>query len=196
MQLIIYKTVGHKRMKPKYTYKKSSEFIDNIDFEYFETYSLLRGQKFEEEIESLESEFTNIKSKTDRNEAQKRRLSELDELLNFTQVIINKKGQLHFSAEKINRIEKTDSKSERLIEILKTEINDIPNWMCAPIYRDAILFYDKNDNLIKPLNICLSCEYMETELFDHINADFKTYELMRKFLIDIGHKVETEKARC
>ena len=181
-------------MKPKYTYIKSSEFIDNIDFEYFETYSLQRGQNFEEEIESLESEFANIKSKTDQNETQKSRLSELDGLLNFTQVIINKKGQLHFSAEKINRIEKTDSKSKRLIEILKTEINDIPNWMCAPIYRDAILFYDKNDNLIKPLNICLSCEYMETRLFNHINSDFKTYELMREFLIDIGHKVETEKA--
>ena len=181
-------------MKQKYTYRKSLEFIEKIDFEYFETYSLQRGKKFEEEIESLESEFANIKSKTDRNETQKKRLSELDELLNFTQVIINKKGQFHFSAEKINRIEKTDSKSKRLIEILKTEINDIPNWMCAPIYRDAILFYDKNETLIQQLNICLSCEYMETELFNHINADFKTYELMREFLIEIGHKIGTEKA--
>ncbi|MEH1006895.1 MULTISPECIES: hypothetical protein [unclassified Winogradskyella] len=181
-------------MKPNYTYKKSSEFIENIDFEYFETYSLQRGEKFEGKIKSLESEFANIKSKNGGNKTQKNRLSELNELLNFTQVIINEKGQFHFSAEKINRIEKTDSKSKRLIEILKTEIKDIPNWMCAPIYRDAILFYDKNENLVQQLNICLSCEYMETELFNHINADFKTYELMREFLIEIGHKIETEKA--
>lgn len=51
--------------------------------------------------------------------------------------------------------------------------------MCAPIYRAAILFYDKNENLIQQLNVCLSCEYMETELFNHINTNFKTYELMR-----------------
>ena len=181
-------------MKPKYTYINSSEFIKNIDFEYFVTYSLQRGIKFEKKIESLESEFNNLKSKTNLNETDKSRLSELDELLNFTQVIINKKGQFHFSAEKVIRIEKTNSKSKRLIEILKTQINDIPNWMCAPIYRDAILFYDKNGTLIKQLNICLSCEYMEAELFNHINADFKTYELIREYLIEIGHKIETEKA--
>ncbi len=92
-------------MKPNYTYKKSSEFIENIDFEYFETYSLQRGEKFEGKIKSLESEFANIKSKNGGNETQKNRLSELNELLNFTQVIINKKGQFHFSAEKIKRIE-------------------------------------------------------------------------------------------
>jgi hypothetical protein len=142
----------------------------------------------------LESEFNYLKSKTDLNKTEKDRLCELDELLNFTQVIVNKKGQLHFSAVKINRIEKANPKSIRLIEILKTEINDVPNWMCSPIYRDAILFYDKNETLIKQLNICLSCEYMETELFNHINADFKTYELMQEYLIEIGHKIETEKA--
>ncbi|WP_138434403.1 hypothetical protein [Winogradskyella algicola] len=181
-------------MKPKYTYKNSSEFIENLDFEYFETYSLQRGLKFEKKIETLESEFNNLKSKTDLNEKQKNRLSELDQLLNIVQVIINKKGQFHFSSEKINRIEKTDSRSKKLIDILKTEINDVPNWMCAPIYRDAILFYNKNGILIKQLNICLSCEYMVTELFNHINADFKTYELMREYFIEIGHKIESKTA--
>ena len=181
-------------MKPKYTYKKSSEFIENIDFEYFETYSFQRGPIFERKIESLESEFDYLKSKTNLNTTEKDRLSELDELLNFTQVIVNKKGQFHFSAVKINRIEKANPKSKRLIEILKTEIKDVPNWMCAPIYRDAILFYDNNNTLIEQLNICLSCEYMETELFNHINADFNTYELMREYFIEIGHKVEIKKA--
>ena len=62
--------------------------------------------------------------------------------------------------------------------------------MCAPIYRDAIVFYDLNKEIISTLNVCLSCEYMETKMFNHINADVETYNLMREFFIGLGHKVE------
>jgi len=181
-------------MKPKYAYTDSSYFIDNLEFEYIETYSLQRGEPFDKKIELLESEFEKLETITELSKTEKNRLSELNDLLNFTQVIINKKGEFHFSSEKVNRFQKTDIETKRLIKILQTETKDIPNWMCAPIYRDAILFFDKNDVLIKQLNICVSCEYMETELFNHINCDFKTYELMSEFLIDIGHNIEAEEA--
>ncbi|WP_158851427.1 hypothetical protein [Algibacter sp. L1A34] len=63
-------------MKQKYTYKNNRNLLKNINFEYFETYSLQRGEKLEKKIKSLESEFDKIKSKTDRNETLKNRLSE------------------------------------------------------------------------------------------------------------------------
>jgi hypothetical protein len=31
---------------------------------------------------------------------------------------------------------------------------------------------------------------METKMFDHINGDYKTYDLLKRFFIDIGHEVE------
>ena len=31
---------------------------------------------------------------------------------------------------------------------------------------------------------------METTKFNHINGDFKTYELLKQFFFDIGHNVE------
>ncbi len=61
--------------------------------------------------------------------------------------------------------------------------------MCAPIYRDAIVFY-KDNKIVSTLNVCLSCEYMETKMFKHVNADNETYKLFRQFFIDCGHHVE------
>ena len=31
---------------------------------------------------------------------------------------------------------------------------------------------------------------METKMFDHINGDYETYDLFKRFFIDIGHEVE------
>ena len=31
---------------------------------------------------------------------------------------------------------------------------------------------------------------METKMFDHINGDYETYDLFKRFFIDIGHDVE------
>jgi len=183
-------------MKPNYTYQNSSDFIEDLDFAYLETYSLQRGQEFDDELKSLESEFDNLNSRTDLNKVEKNRLKQIDELINYVQFVIDKNGKLHFSASKTNRFEKTESKSKLLIEILKTEAKIIADWMCAPIYRDAILFFDKNDDLINVLNICFSCERMATKMYNQIEADEKTYKLLRDFFSNIGHEIETESASC
>ena len=84
----------------------------------------------------------------------------------------------------------TDAKIETLKSILRTEIIDIPSWLCAPKYRDAFVFYNKDNKIVSVLNVCLSCQYMETTKFNHINGDWRTYDLLKRFFIDIGHEVE------
>ena len=181
-------------MTPYYTYISSIDFINNLTFDYVETYSFQRGVEFEENKKRLKIEYDKLKiQKAESNDLipdEEKRFSKLHELLGFTQYLINDKGQFHPSSKLTNTFKYKEPIVDRIKEILRTEIVDIPRWLCSPIYRDAIVFYDRNHKIITPLNICLSCQYMETTRFNHINGDYKTYDLFKRFFIDIGHDVE------
>lgn len=178
----------------KYTYISSIDYITNLAFDYVETYSFQRGEQFEKNNLLNRSEYNTLQRrklrKNDLSDFQESRLNELKELINYTQYILNDKGEFHPSSKKTNTFKSTDQKVIDLKNILKTEIKDIPSWMCAPKYRDAFVFYDKNNKIVSTLNVCLSCQYMETEIFNHINGDFITYDLLKHFFIKAGHDVE------
>ncbi|BDD05295.1 hypothetical protein [Aureibacter tunicatorum] len=181
-------------MTPKYSYISSIEFINKLEFEYIETYSLQRGTEFETESKVGFKEFEKLQKQLEKNgdlsEIEMSRLLMLKKLHGFTQYLINNNGEFHPSAEKTGTFKSDDQIIEKLKSILNTPIKEVPSWMCAPVYRDAIVFYDLNKEIISTLNVCLSCEYMETRMFNHINADAETYNLMREFFIELGHKVE------
>lgn len=177
-----------------YKYIDSTDFITNLTFDYVETYSFQRGAEFEENRKLIQAEFEKLKVKKQRDSNLTRneneRFLELNGLLGCTQYLLNDKGEFHPSSKKTNTFKSKDTNVDRIIDILLTEIIDIPRWLCAPVYRDAIVFFDKGNKIITALNICLSCQYMETKVFNHVNGDYKTYDLFKRFFIDIGHEVE------
>jgi hypothetical protein len=181
-------------MAPLYTYKSSADFINDLTFDYVETYSFQRGAEYELQQKMFEQEYEKLKSRKSRlNDltiAEEDEFITLEKRCGFTQYLINEENQFHYSSTKTNTFTSLDSKTELLKIILRTEIKDIPSWLCAPMYRDAFVFYDSKGNIISALNVCLSCQYMETTKFNHINGDYKTYDLLKRFFIDIGHKVE------
>ncbi|MDR6762626.1 hypothetical protein J2Y38_002837 [Flavobacterium sp. 2755] len=178
----------------QYFYKSSIDFISDLPFDYVETYSFQRGELYEESNSSNKSEYEKLKQrklqKNDLSDFQELKLNELKNLVGYTQYILNDKGEFHPSSKKINSFKSTDQQVIDLKNILKTKIQDIPNWMCAPIYRDALVFYNKNGKIVETLNICLSCQYMETKMFNYINGDFITYDLLKHFFIEAGHVIE------
>jgi hypothetical protein len=109
------------------------------------------------------------------------------------QYLFNDEGQIHPSGQKMNTFQSINPLTGRLKDILRTAIQDIPSWMCAPIYRDAIVFYSLSGQVVSVLNICLSCEYMQIDQFTHIDADAKTYALLSEFFVNIGHQIEAER---
>jgi hypothetical protein len=183
-------------MEPNYTYIPSPNFINNLTFNYVETYSLQRGKDFEEKRKIEILEYDKLKVRNEKRDnltaTEKERLNQLNKLLGFTQYLLNDEKQFHPSSKKINTFKFDNPIVERLKDILKTDVIEIPSWMCAPVYRDALVFYDKDSEIITTLNICLSCEYMETTKFNHIEADCKTYDLLKQFFIDIGHEVKND----
>ena len=112
--------------------------------------------------------------------------------LTTTQFLIDSDGNFHASSEKIQTLKKNDGKLKELVAILEIDANDVPTWMCSPVYRDAIVFYDHSGQVISTLNICFSCQYMATKVFSEIMADVKVYHLLRDFLLDLGHEIEQD----
>ena len=181
-------------MTPRYTYIFSTEFINNLKFDYVETYSFQRGKEYELKQKKFDKEYNKLElRKSEFNDLtieEEQKFISLKKLCGSVQYLIDDDNQFHYSSEKTNTFVSTDSKIELLKNILRTEVKDIPAWMCSPMYRDAFVFYDIEDNIVSVLNVCLSCQYMETTKFNHINGDSKTYDLLKKFFIDIGHKVK------
>lgn len=181
-------------MTPRYTYISSTDFVKSLTFDYVETYSFQRGTEFEENKKLAQAEYDRLKIRKETLDNlsfdEEQSFVNLNGLLRHTQYLINDKGQFHSSSKKTNTFSQGDLKIDKIKNILLTEINDIPRWLCSPVYRDALVFYSSDRKIVSTLNICLSCQYMETKMFDHINGDYKTYDLFKRFFIDIGHDIE------
>lgn len=179
-------------MKIKPTYTSSIDYINNLEFDYLETYSLQRGEKYGGRIinDPEYKEFQSLKKKKELSESQILRLEQLNKFYGYTQYLIDSDGMFHPSAEKTGTYKIDNVIIEKLKFILNTPIKEVPSWMCAPVYRDAIVFYNSDNKIVSTLNVCLSCEYMETKMSNYINGDVKTYTLMREFFTELGHGVE------
>jgi hypothetical protein len=183
-----------KHKMTQYTYILSFDYINNLTFDYVETYSFQRGTEFEEINKTSQLEYEKLKVRKGKHNnltvLEEKRFLELHELWGFTQYLVKDKGQFHSSSIRTHTFISADPQIDRLKNILRTEIKDIPAWMCAPMYRDAVVFYDKSNRIVSTLNVCLSCEYMETKMFSHVDGDNKAYDLLRQYFIDLGHKIE------
>jgi len=173
----------------------SSHYIQGLAFDYIETYSLQRGDEYEAAIQVLKPEHNRLKVRKEKRnnltETEEIRLGELDGLFDITQYLIDDTGRFHFSSQRTNTFQYDNDVVGLLKDILNTKTTDVSHWMCAPIYRDAIVFYKSSSEIVSALNICLSCETMAIGSSSQLVADNSTYEMLRKFFKEIGHPVES-----
>lgn len=106
------------------------------------------------------------------------------------QYLINPNGLIQPSARLHKKLPYDNPLTYELVQILKTDIENRPAFMCAPYYRDGIIFYNNNGQIVSVLNVCLSCCYMQTDENTYINGDFLTYDLLKKFFLQMEHDVE------
>lgn len=144
---------------------QSKDYIKNIDFEYVETYSFQQ-----------QAYYSDATRNTVAISWYDNRITDLN-------------GNLDRSSEKISSFRHNSQDMIKLNHILETEVANLPSWMCLPIYRDAIIFYNKTGEIVSALNVCFECSYMEDDKGININADESTYGLLKSFLISKGHKI-------
>ncbi|MDJ1501676.1 hypothetical protein [Xanthocytophaga agilis] len=175
-------------------YKDAPDYIESLDFDYIETYSFQRGEEYEKNQKLFQTEYDLVKSRKGQGEIltthDENRFKKLHELLYYKDYLLNDAGQFHPSSKRINFFINGDPVIDKIRLILQTEVVETPRWLCKPEYRDAMVFYDKSGKVISVLNVCLSCEYMATDRFHQIRGDRRTYYLLKKFFIEIGHEVE------
>ncbi|HEY8896251.1 MAG TPA: hypothetical protein VIM79_15595 [Niastella sp.] len=80
--------------------------------------------------------------------------------------------------------------AERIKEILLTEIENSMAFLCAPVYRDALVFYDSNGKIVSLLNICLTCLDLHAAPHNRIKGDYKAFEWLRRLFQGLGHEIE------
>lgn len=80
--------------------------------------------------------------------------------------------------------------AERIKEILLTEIEESMRFLCAPIYREALVFYDRNGKVVSLLSICLTCLDLHAAPHNNIRGDYKAFEWLRRLFQGLGHEIE------
>jgi hypothetical protein len=173
-----------------------TDFFKNLEFKYFETYSMQRGTAYEKIFKDKEIRFNHLLKKSTKEIltiVESKELDFLDSQLNRVQFLINEDKEKHYSAEIIKKSNSSIDEIVELDKILSTKTQKIPSWMCAPIYRDAIVFYNENNEVVNILNICFSCEYMQNLNQEFIDADESVYESFKILLMKFGHKINSDK---
>lgn len=158
----------------------STDYISKLTFDHFSTFSFHRTKEFLELLEAARQDF---RQKGDETSVNCINLRKVPPRLTFGN------EQFNPTAEKIKTFSNQDPESATLINILSTPVKNIPDWMCKPFYRDGIVFY-KDNKIVSVLNICLECEYMQLADETYIDADIKTFALLRDFLKNVGHPIE------
>jgi len=79
-----------------------------------------------------------------------------------------------------------------LAVILAALVPEQDHWMCAPVYRDALAFYDGQDNSCGVLNSCFGCDKMITHQQREVTAGTAAYQELKQFMTGLGH-VTSEK---
>ncbi|MBS0031421.1 hypothetical protein ACTJJ0_23110 [Chitinophaga sp. 22321] len=181
-------------MPNSHQYTDAADYINRLKFDYIDTYSLQRGTVYENQYKQQSEMYMRLRTWKERG----RRLSPGEEEtyqrliphVGCTQYLINDNGEFHSSSNRTNSFRHDDQKVDLLKRILRTAVIEEPHFLCAPIYRDGIVFYDATGKMVSSLNVCLECMYMETAAFQHIRGDYETYDLLKRFFINIGHEVE------
>ncbi len=174
---------------------KISEYIKSIEYEYIETYSLLRGEKNDQFYENVKKEIKEleilIKEPKFGWNKQIEKLAELNKYVIKTQYIFDNNYSFHPTAERKSTIKRNDSENLLLQTILFVEedLTDDFETSCIPTYRDALVFFDNNNKMISSLNICFECKRMTNDKEELIQAHNKKYNYLSNFLKGQGHNI-------
>jgi len=176
--------------------KNLIDYWKKIEFEYLKTYSGLRGETFEWLEKQINQKVIALKEelKTARF-MQKSKINHqinslLDEIDVYNSIIINEKGEFHQSTIEITRKEKPDEFVKKIDSILNLQPNREVASGCPPIFRDAIVFYSKKDEINGILQICFECATIKNEDEESLKTNEQTYSKLADLLKEVGHQIE------
>lgn len=171
------------------------DFWEQQEFSSIETYSFNRGEKLDALRGAAKSIFQATRSSlltASKNQlpALREQLRLLERTYDLDQLPLTQGPEaFHITASPGARVEKGMEAIQALATILQVPVVNQCHWMCAPVYRDALAFYDTQNRLTNVLNVCFSCDQMSTANGQQIEADTTTYQTLRAYLVQLGHPI-------
>jgi hypothetical protein len=173
-------------------YEIISDYLNHLDFDYIETYSGLRGIEYETFYHEIELRISQIQKemKSMRYMQIQHASLEINKMkYSLNEMRIFKNEIFHKTAKKVSRFEK-DSKIFNAIKTnLALECSEKCAFMCAPIYRDLLLFFKQN-LIVCEIHICFSCNDIKiSKLSDQLWFPEETYRGLSLVLKNLGHEM-------
>jgi hypothetical protein len=170
------------------------DYLSSFQFDYLQTYSFNRGQILIDYLLANDQEIIRLYNQL--NSASVKVKPTIEERFNrkvknrILERLTDNRQQIHPTAVAIKKLDRQDKMVSSLFDLLSTKIEDVPAWMCAPVFRDAIVFYDANDQILSVLNICFQCEHMQDEQGNYVDVDSTVYKKLKILLTTWGHEIK------
>lgn len=100
----------------------------------------------------------------------------------------------HLTATPVGTLSCAHPAIRQLEKLLSQPVRQVPQWMCGPVYQDALAFY-KNEQLISVLNVCFSCKRMQLHTGQLVHADEQVYPALRRWLHQLGYPLSPDELR-
>lgn len=177
----------------------TAEFWDQQQFSYIVTYSFNRGPKLAALCETAAVAIEQTKQELQRARFMKqarllRKSRSLEEEFNGNiplKRLPDKQSTIDNAAEQIAVIGRESAMAQQLSGALRIPASEEFVSGCIPIYRDTLAFYDDRNKLLRVLNICFQCSFMQTDDGVMVEASTGTYHRLLELLMQLGHPVET-----
>jgi hypothetical protein len=176
----------------------AARFWELQQFSYIETYSFNRGPKLAAlhaattaAIEQTRLAMATAPFRDQRKLGYQLRTlqGEIAHLLT-EKPLTDKQGAFEATAERIALVRQDSAAALRLRAIFEKPAKQVVHFMCLPIYRDALAFYNAQGQLLRVLNSCFECLAMRTESGVTVEADVVAYEELQQLLRELGHPIE------
>jgi hypothetical protein len=173
-------------------YEIISDYLNHLDFDCIETYSSLRGMEFETFYHETELRISQIQREMKsmrymQIQHANLEVNKLKDSLNET--LIFKKEIFHQTVKKVSKFEKDSKIFNDIKANLLLPCTEEIAYMCAPIYRDLLLFYKQN-LIVCEIHICFTChDIIISTLSDKLWFCDETYESLSLVLKTLGHEM-------
>lgn len=176
-------------------FENLKNYWTNLDFEYIRTYSGLRSEDFlnrvtesRDKIKSL----NRLKSKLTQNSKLEvdQEILRLEEMVHGSVLYSsNEKVSFHSSTTLVAEFDTKENIWNDLNGILTIPFVEQALWMCAPVYRDAIVFYSSSHDIRGVLQICFGCEDVINERNNQMEVDDRIFPKLKELMIGWGHTI-------
>ena len=173
----------------------TNQFWRAQSFSYILTHSFNRGAKLDALLHAANQQFAEVRKElltapTEWLPAMRENLRSLERGRNLTLLPLTEELKtFQITASPVAKTVAETPEAACLVVILAASVSEQDHWMCAPVYRDALAFYNSQGTLCAVLNICFGCDKMISDQQQEIAADTSTYQKLKIFLIELGHKI-------